>query len=232
MISNENIPTEFQRKGLETINRLMPLSYSIFALVDPNIRTKGAVLQNLDNETDQEYQNRYYLNDPLNPDHFRNSDKNVVCLDELLTQEELFNSVYYREFMRFHRMRYVTDIFLRCEGEIVAFLSLIRNETMNPFSTAELELLNNLQPLLEFSLNSIYRPPRMGERSILADRFHFTRRELDVIEHIIAGSSNKLIAEKMYLSISTIKTHLQHIFKKTAVNSRSKLLSKIYQTIQ
>ena len=129
-------------------------------------------------------------------------------------------------------MRYVADMFLRREAEIVAILSVMRSETMNSSNAAELELLNNLHPLLEFSLNSIYKPQRVNERSILGDMFQLSTRELDVIEHIIAGSSNKSIAEKMYLSLSTIKTHLQHIFEKTAVNSRTQLLAKIYQTIK
>ena len=232
MVPSEIFPTGFQREGLATINRLLPLSYSIFALVDPNIRNKGMVLQNMDIETDREYQSRYSQYDPLHPDHFRDSRETVVCLDDLLTEDEIFQSVYYREFMQPHQMRYVADMFLRREGEIVAILSVMRSETMHPFSAAELELLNNLQPLLEFSLNSIYKPQRINERSILADMFQLTTRELDVIEHIIAGSSNKSIAEKMYLSLSTIKTHLQHIFEKTAVNSRTKLLAKIYQAIK
>lgn len=214
------------------MNSMLPLSYSLFALVDPSIRSKGMVLENVDLETDQEYQSRYSHYDPLHPDHFRESKETVVCLDGLMTEEEIFQSIYYREFMQPHRMRYVADMFLRSEGEIVAILSLMRDETMNPFSAMELKLLNNLQPLLEFSLNNIYTPQRGNERSTLSDRFQLTTRELDVIDHIIAGSPNKLIAEKMYLSLSTVKTHLQHIFNKTAVNSRTKLLAKIYRTIQ
>lgn len=214
------------------MNSLLPLSYSLFALVDPSIRSKGMVLENVDIETDQEYQSHYSQYDPLHPDHFRESKETVVCLDGLMTEEEIFQSIYYREFMQPHRMRYVSDMFLRREGEIVAILSLMRDETMNPFSATELKLLNNLQPLLEFSLNNIYKPQRINERSTLSNRFQLTARELDVIEHIIDGSPNKLIAEKMYLSLSTIKTHLQHIFNKTAVNSRTRLLAKIYRTIQ
>lgn len=232
MTTIENFPAEFQRKSLTAINGLLPLSYSIFALVDPSIRSQGMVLQNLDIETDREYQTCYCRHDPLHPDHFRDSQATVVCLDDLLTEEELFQTVYYREFMRPHHMRHVTEMFLRREGEIIAIISMMRDETMNSFGAAELELLHTLHPLLEFSLNNIYKPQRLNERSILADMFQLTARELDVIEHIIAGLSNKLIADKMYLSLSTIKTHLQHIFDKLSVNSRTRLLAKIYEIIK
>lgn len=232
MTSIANFPTEFQRKSLETINGLLPLSSSIFALVDPSIRSQGMVLRNLDIEADREYQTRYFRHDPLHPDHFRESRETVVCLDDLLTEEVLFRSVYYREFMRPHNMRHVTEMFLRRDGTIVAIISMMRDETMNGFSAAELELLHTLQPLLEFSLNNIYRPQRLNERSLLAEAFQLTPRELDVIEQIIAGLSNKVIADKMYVSLSTIKTHLQHIFDKLAVSSRTGLLAKIHMIIK
>lgn len=231
MMNTTNFPTGFQQKSLEALNGLLPLSYSIFALVDPSIRSQGVVLQNLDLETDREYQTRYCRHDPLHPDHFRESRATVVYLDDLLTEEELCQSVYYREFMRPHNMRYVTEMFLRRDGAIVAIISMMRDETLHGFSVAELELLHKLQPLLEFSLNSIYKPQRVNERSLLADRFQLTPRELDVIELIIAGQSNKVIAAKMYVSLSTIKTHLQHIFDKLAVSSRTRLLAKIYEII-
>ena len=134
MAPNQNFPLGFQRETLATMNRLLPLSYSIFALVDPSIRSKGMVLQDIDIETDWQYQTRFYRNDPLHPDHFRDSGEKVVCLDDLLTEEELFQSIYYREFMRPHQMRYVADMFLRGEGEIIAVLSLIRNNVITSYS--------------------------------------------------------------------------------------------------
>ncbi len=228
----ENFPTEFQQESLAAINRFFPVSCSIFALVDPSIRSKGVVLRNLKSEIDRAYQTRYYRYDPTHQEGFKDSQETVVCLDSLLTEEEIFSSVYYREFMRPNQMRYVADMFLRREGEIIAFISLIRDPTMSNYSAAELTLLRNLQPLLEFTLNSIYQPQRADERSILASRFQLTARELDVIEHIIAGSPNKIIADNMYVSLSTVKTHLLHIFDKTAVTSRTQLLAKIFQAIK
>lgn len=232
MTAIANFPTEFQNKSLTTINGLLPLSYAIFALVDPSIRSQGMVLYNLDFETDREYQTRYCQHDPLHPDHFKENRETVVCLDSLLSEDELFKSIYFREFMQPHNMRYVTEMFLRRAGTIVAIISMMRDQTMSSFNDAELVLLKNLHPLLEFSLNNIYKPQRLNERSILFNTFQLTARELDVIEHIIAGHSNKTIADKMYVSLSTIKTHLQHIFDKLSVNSRTKLLAKIYEIIK
>ncbi len=228
----KNFPTEFQQVSLATLNRVVPGSASIFALVDPSVRNKGVVLRNLDLETDRQYQTVYSHLDPLHPRHFADASPAVVCLDEVLTEAEILASRYYREFMLPRRQRYVADLFLRRDREVVAFVSLIRGPELANYTAGELALLRNLQPLLEFSLNSIYRPQRTSERSLLAASFHLTGRELDLLEHLIAGVSNKAIADRMCLSLSTVKTHLQHIFDKLAVTSRAQLLAKIFQVLK
>lgn len=47
-----------------------------------------------------------------------------------------------------------------------------------------------------------------------------TQRELDVLRLLVAGGSNKSIEKLLSLSASTVKTHLNHIFQKLAVNDR------------
>ena len=45
-------------------------------------------------------------------------------------------------------------------------------------------------------------------------------REQEILELIVAGMSNPEIAEKLYLSVSTVKTHIRSIMNKLAVNDR------------
>ena len=47
-----------------------------------------------------------------------------------------------------------------------------------------------------------------------------TGRELDVIRLIVAGASNKTIAEELVISMSTVKSHVSHILNKLNVSSR------------
>ncbi|MFP4016036.1 MAG: response regulator transcription factor [Halanaerobiales bacterium] len=48
-----------------------------------------------------------------------------------------------------------------------------------------------------------------------------TDRELEVLQHLGRGMSNKAIAEELILSEKTVKTHLSNIFSKLQVNSRT-----------
>ncbi len=52
------------------------------------------------------------------------------------------------------------------------------------------------------------------------DRYGFTKREKEVIPLLLKGYSNKKIAELLYISLSTVKSHIHNVFKKTEVSNR------------
>jgi two-component system, response regulator PdtaR len=54
-----------------------------------------------------------------------------------------------------------------------------------------------------------------------------TETEYKVIQLIWEGKANKQIAETLFVSINTIKTHLKNIFEKLDVNSRTELIAKL-----
>ncbi len=54
-----------------------------------------------------------------------------------------------------------------------------------------------------------------------------TLREIELLESIMEGLTNKEIGEKLFISISTVKTHCNKIFHKFQVQNRQELKSKI-----
>jgi LuxR family maltose regulon positive regulatory protein len=45
-------------------------------------------------------------------------------------------------------------------------------------------------------------------------------REIEVLEVLINGLSNKEIGEKLFISVSTVKTHIINIYSKLGVKNR------------
>ncbi len=59
---------------------------------------------------------------------------------------------------------------------------------------------------------------------VLQDKFNLTQRELAIVIHIANGLNNLEISDKDSISISTVKSHLNHIYNKTGTSSRIELL--------
>lgn len=58
-----------------------------------------------------------------------------------------------------------------------------------------------------------------------AQNFGLTEREMEVLEHLCQGASNKEIAEKLFISLKTVKSHLRSIFKKLHVSDRTQAVA-------
>ncbi|MGD1942817.1 MAG: response regulator [Leptolyngbyaceae cyanobacterium] len=57
-----------------------------------------------------------------------------------------------------------------------------------------------------------------------------TERELEVLELIVAGSSNAQIAEKLYITVGTVKTHVCNILNKLSASDRTQAAVRALRT--
>ncbi len=58
------------------------------------------------------------------------------------------------------------------------------------------------------------------------DDFQLTTRENEILFSLIDGLSYKKLAEKYFISISTVRTHIRHIYEKLHVNSKAQAVAK------
>ena len=56
-----------------------------------------------------------------------------------------------------------------------------------------------------------------------AKNTELTERELDVLRLLAEGLTDREIAERLYLSLSTVRYHVNHLISKTGQSSRTEL---------
>jgi DNA-binding NarL/FixJ family response regulator len=59
------------------------------------------------------------------------------------------------------------------------------------------------------------------EFSQIINAYPLTERELEVLELIVQGYSNAAIAEKLYITVGTVKTHVRNILNKLCADDRT-----------
>ena len=61
----------------------------------------------------------------------------------------------------------------------------------------------------------------------LVSRYGITEREQEIILKVIQGKSNTTIANELYISLATVKTHLNNIYRKMDLDGRFDLITRI-----
>jgi DNA-binding CsgD family transcriptional regulator len=64
--------------------------------------------------------------------------------------------------------------------------------------------------------------------SKLASEHDLSEMEVRMVPNILFGYSNEEIAERQYISVSTVKSHIGHILKKTGTKNRVDFLAKFF----
>jgi DNA-binding NarL/FixJ family response regulator len=85
--------------------------------------------------------------------------------------------------------------------------------------------LSDLIAALDFSISS---PTSFSSKHILTSGIDtgLTAREIDILHSINSGASNSAIAEQLFISVSTVKTHISSILRKLDADNRVQALAK------
>lgn len=65
-----------------------------------------------------------------------------------------------------------------------------------------------------------------GKEQAAATDMNLTPRETDILQLLVDGSSYKTIAEKLFISTSTVQSHIKRIYQKLQVHSKTAAVSK------
>lgn len=131
-------------------------------------------------------------------------------------------------------------------GDWLIFFAVSRKH--RDFSEAERDLLTSLRPhFIQAYRNAAARSElarlraesRVTETAYadneamvfaLMTRFGLSRREAQVLHEITQGKTNDTIAQTLGISVSTVKTRLESIFRRMGVNSRTAAAMRVLKT--
>ena len=112
-------------------------------------------------------------------------------------------------------------------GSLIVSLRLFKKNKDLEIDQKNTELQNYLLKIDELKDKAKNKKISEKDLSLKFAEFDLSRREIEVLTYISNGFTNTQIAEKMFVSANTVKTHISHIYSKLAVKSRVQAIKKI-----
>ncbi|WP_321910825.1 MULTISPECIES: helix-turn-helix transcriptional regulator [unclassified Paraburkholderia] len=142
------------------------------------------------------------------------------------------------ELLRADGLHASADLFIWSGEENLDHLRVRRGKRSEPFSDRERVLFDLLRPAFIAALarsraQAAHAQPTQGETSAADNEAisRLTRRERDVVALVVEGLLDKEIAERLGISYTTVRTHLDRSFQKLGVTNRSRL-ARLVQSAQ
>lgn len=230
----------FKHHVLETITNLVPSELTTYNELD--LRTSKNVWEWEPVPSDfAELTESFALYMDENPciAYFRRTgDDRATKISDFLTQRELRKLGYYNEYLRRVGLEHRMSIVLPKPPHFVVALAFGRGG--KDFSERDRLLLDLLRPHLTQAHDSASTLAQLQQESARLhqtkdalltresfERLGLTDREAYILLGIARGQTNRQIAASFYVSPFTVKTHLQRVYRKLEVGSRTEALSRV-----
>lgn len=95
-----------------------------------------------------------------------------------------------------------------------------------------LQRTKGLQSSLELQAVIHEQDSRIAQGTLNIDpAWQLTPREMEIVEQLCLGLTNKEIGEKLFISETTVKRHLANVFSKSGIGNRQALIVLLHQRV-
>lgn len=219
-------PGALQAGTLERLAGTIRHRASMFDLSDPE--AGGSFASGVARGMDDAQLGRYYA-------EFADRDYTTWCFEadrpavyrdlDLVAPAARDRSAIYREWMAPQGLYYGCGAVLVARGALLGSITLFRERAAGEFSDRDLRVLLEVARHLSLRLDALLRAPdrpRDAARRI-ADSGGLTRREREVLDLMLAGATNPQMARALCVSESTLKKHVNSLYRKLGVRNRAGL---------
>ena len=157
--------------------------------------------------------------DPLRVKNLTQKPDHIHCLSAIPATDN--RKQLYADYLSNHGFQDELDLVLSDHGAPVAILSVLRDRQFDATSSI-------LSAFHRYTAQLFGTHPNVRRRArelTLSSRYQLTAREIEVVELIREGASNRDISEILGVGLSTVKTHVVRALDKVGARSRLELTS-------
>ncbi len=192
--------------------------FASFVWRDRERRFGSRVAINMSDDNLGAYERYFQFRDPITP---KLQVRRVPTLvTQVMPQAELMRTEFFNDFLRRDGLHHGVNLYAWEGDDNIGDLRIWRSRRRDSFDTQTLDLLRLVQPAFTAALR------RCRHRSPPAA---LTGRSAEIAACIAQGLSDKEIAARLGIEFSTVRTHVDKLFRRYAVTSRTQLVSRLYE---
>lgn len=237
LLADRTVPEDALR--LEAGRRLLDLLNADFlgsyVWDDALGRFDRRVAINMSDDSLHRYEQHFQFHDPITP--LLLAQRTAVRITDVMPHEELVRTEIFNDFLSRDGLHWGLNLFVWSGEQNIGDLRIWRGKHRENFSDHELALLELVRPAFtEALVRARDAQPDFADRSGDAAAppsepafdsdvmSRLTPREREVVALVAEGLLDKEIAERLGISYTTVRTHLDRSFHKLGVSNRSRLV--------
>ncbi len=175
------------------------------------------------------YENDLQYVDPI-ADKLRTR-RGPIKVSEVFPAKELIRMPFFERFLSSAGLHWGVNLFASNGQTEVGDLRIWRRHNRLDFGAKEMALLSLLRPAIEAAFSrgstsnlSMSQPP--SARPTFLTVTGLSPKEMEIALLVVQGASDKKIAQATNIAVTTVRTHLSHIFHKTNTKDRRQLMRR------
>jgi DNA-binding CsgD family transcriptional regulator len=207
-----------ERVGHHVLELLSADYYASFVWNARSRRFGNGVWLNMNPDTVASYDAYYQYRDPITLKLQARREPTLV--NQIMPQRDLMRTEFFNDFLARDGLHWGVNVYSYAGERNIGDMRIWRGRHRENFDLRTLELLRLVEPALTGALlRASGAPSRVASKPIGGSRL--SPRELEVALMICEGLPDKVIAHRLGVEPSTVRTYLKRIFEKLGVNSRS-----------
>lgn len=197
-------------------------------------RFEDRVILNMSDANLHRYEQYFQFHDPITRPMQRM--RRAVGVNQIIEQRDFERTEFYNDFLRRDGLHFGVNLHVYDGDCPIADWRIWRSRRRENFDRRSLDILDMLAPhlrnatlieqLLQLRKSS---PTACPSVAAIRDSTGLSERESQIAYHAVLGKADRDIAAALFLSLSTVRTHLRHIYTKLGVTNRASLCRRLTQ---
>jgi DNA-binding CsgD family transcriptional regulator len=152
-----------------------------------------------------------------------------VRVTEVLAQPQLERTEFFNDFLARDGLHWGVNLYAWSGERNIGDMRIWRDRRRENFNDTDLALLDLVRPALVAALQRCRGDEADAGRvaAVAAGPTpRLSERESEVVRFAAAGLHDKEIARRLGISVTTVRTHIDHVFRKLGLNSRVMLAQR------